>query len=99
MACAKARLLVSRPYFKSQSDEINRFTTAEIKTALNYIESNSYNHKLNPGLSTLLTQLKTVSGSVMGLDQSRADCRVELHSQIFFSNLPNIFVTINPCDL
>ncbi|CAF3368495.1 unnamed protein product [Rotaria sp. Silwood2] len=35
----------------------------------------------------------------MGSNKSRANYRVELHSQIFFSSLPNIFITINPCDL
>jgi hypothetical protein len=98
-ACAKARILVSRPYFTAQSIEINQLTAAEVKTALSQIESNSYTHTLNPRLSILLKQLKTVSGSVMGSNQSRANYRVELHSQIFFSSLPNIFVTINPCDL
>ncbi|CAF4315373.1 unnamed protein product, partial [Rotaria magnacalcarata] len=47
----------------------------------------------------LLKQLKTISGSVMGSNQSRANYRVELHAQIFFAGLPNIFITINPCDL
>ncbi|CAF3769591.1 unnamed protein product [Rotaria sordida] len=98
-ACAKARILVSRPYFSSQSTEINQLTAAEVKIALNQIESNTFTYNSNPRLSALLKQLKTVSGSVMGSNQSRANCRVQLHSQIFFSGLPNIFITINPCDL
>ncbi|CAF1433125.1 unnamed protein product, partial [Adineta steineri] len=98
-ACAKARILVSRPYFSSQATEINQLTSAEIKLALNQIESNSYNNQTNLRLTTLMKQLKTVSGSVMGSNQSRSNYRVELHSQIFFSSLPNIFMTINPCDL
>ncbi|CAF4059700.1 unnamed protein product [Rotaria sordida] len=36
---------------------------------------------------------------VMGSNQSRSSYRIELHSQIFFSGLLNIFITINPCDL
>jgi len=40
-ACSKARILVSRPYFTSQSTQINQLTSAEIKTALNQMESNS----------------------------------------------------------
>ncbi|CAF4480821.1 unnamed protein product [Rotaria sp. Silwood2] len=98
-ACAKARILVSRPYFTSQSIEINQLTSAEIKIALSQIESNSYNNQSNPRLATLIKQLKTVSGSVMESNQSRSNYRIELHSQIFFSGLPNIFITINPCDL
>ena len=35
----------------------------------------------------------------MGSNQSRAKCRMELHAQIFSSDLPSIFITINPCDL
>ncbi|CAF4373719.1 unnamed protein product, partial [Rotaria sordida] len=53
----------------------------------------------NPRLATLIKQLKTVSGSIMGSNQSRSNYRIELHSQIFISGLPNIFITINPCDL
>ncbi|CAF2187869.1 unnamed protein product [Rotaria magnacalcarata] len=98
-ACAKVRILVSRPYFTSQSGEINQLTSAEIKLALNQIESSSYDYQSNPRLATLIKQLKTVSGSVMRSNQSRSNYRVELHSQIFFSGLPNIFITINPCDL
>ena len=98
-ACAKARILVSRPYFSSQSVEINQLTAAEVKIALNQIESNTFTYNSNPRLSILLKQLKTICGSVMGSNQSRANYRVELHSQIFFSGLPNIFMTINPCDL
>ncbi|CAF3469515.1 unnamed protein product, partial [Rotaria sp. Silwood2] len=98
-ACTKSRLLVSRPYFSSQANEINQLTAKEVKIALDQIESNSNIYTLNPRLSLLLKQLKTVSGSVMGSNQSRSNYRVELHSQIFFSGLPNIFITINPCDL
>ncbi len=91
--------LFQRPYFTAQSIEISQLTAAKVKSALNQIECNSYSHTSNPRLSILLKQLKTVSGSVMGSNQSRANYRVELHSQIFFSGLPNIFITINPCDL
>jgi Helitron helicase-like domain at N-terminus len=98
-ACAKARILVSRPYFASQADEINQITASEVKLVLDQMENHSYIHQTNSRLSTLVNQLKTVSGSVMGSNQCRAQYRVALHSQIFFSSLPNIFVTINPCDL
>ncbi|CAF4565316.1 unnamed protein product, partial [Rotaria magnacalcarata] len=98
-ACAKSRILVSRPFFSSQATEINQLTAKEVKIALDEIESNSSERTLNPRLSALLKQLKTISGSVMGSNQSRANYRVELHAQIFFSGLPNIFITINPCDL
>ena len=98
-ACSKARILVTRPYFTSQSMEINQITAAEVKTVLNHIESNASSFHTNPRISTLLKQVKTVAGTVMGSNQSRAKCRVELHAQIFSSGLPSIFITINPCDL
>ncbi|CAF2063985.1 unnamed protein product, partial [Rotaria magnacalcarata] len=98
-ACAKSRILASRPFFSSQATEINQLTAKEVKIALDQIESNSSERTLNPRLSAFLKQLKTISGSVMGSNQSRANYRVELHAQIFFSGLPNIFITINPCDL
>ena len=98
-ACSKARILVTRPYFTSQAMEINQITAAEVKTVLNQIESNASSFHTNPRIATLLKQVKTVAGTVMGSNQSRAKCRVELHSQIFFSGLPSIFITINPCDL
>ncbi|CAF1535513.1 unnamed protein product, partial [Rotaria sordida] len=87
------------PHFTSQSVEINQLTSAEIKLALNQIEFNSYDYESNPRLATLIKQLKTVSGSIMGSNQSRSNYRIELHSQIFIFGLPNIFITINPCDL
>jgi hypothetical protein len=83
-ACTKARILISRSYFMSQSIQINQLTASEIRTALNEMQSNSYTHNTNSRLSIFLKQLKTVSGSVMGSNQSRANYRVELHSQIFF---------------
>ena len=98
-ACSKARILVTRPYFTSQATEINQITAAEVKTVLNQIESNAFSSHTNPRISALLKQVKTVAGTVMGSNQSRAKCRVELHSQIFSSGLPSIFITINPCDL
>ena len=98
-ACSKARILVTQPYFTSQAMEINQITAAEVKTVLNQIESNASSFNTNPRISALLKQVKTVAGTVMGSNQSRAKCRVELHSQIFSSGLPSIFITINPCDL
>ncbi|CAF4948461.1 unnamed protein product, partial [Rotaria sp. Silwood1] len=76
-ACAKARILVSRPYFSSQSIEINQLTAAEVKIALNQIESNTFTYNSNPRLSALLKQFENY----------------------FWQCLPNIFITINPCDL
>ena len=98
-ACSKARILVSRPYFASQAMQINQITSAEVKIVLSQMESNTNHSNTDPRISTLLKQVKTVAGSVMGSNQSRANCRVELHAQIFYSGLPNIFITINPSDL
>ena len=79
--------------------EINQITAEEVKTVLSQIGSNAFSSHANPRISTLLKQVKTVAGTVMGSNQSRAECRVELHAQIFSSGLPSIFITINPCDL
>lgn len=98
-ACSKARIVVSRPYFTSQALEINQITAAEVKAVLTQIESNASSSRTNPRITTLLKQVKTVAGTVMGSNQARAKCRVELHAQIFSSGLPSIFITINPCDL
>lgn len=97
-ACAKARLLVSRPFFANQALEINEITAAEVKTALSEMESNQFHNQKNHRISMLLKQIKTVAG-VMGSKESRANCRLQLHAQIFSFGLPNIFITINPCDL
>ncbi|CAF2112297.1 unnamed protein product [Rotaria magnacalcarata] len=86
-------------FARSQATEINKLTAKEVNIALDQIESNSSERTLNPRLSALLKQLKTISGSVMGSNQSRANYRVEFHAQIFFSGLQNIYITINPCDL
>ena len=98
-ACAKARLLICRPFFAATAMEINQITAAEMKTALREMESNQPNMQRNHRISLLLQQIKTVAGGVMGSNQSRANCRVQLHAQIFAFGLPNIFITINPCDL
>ncbi|CAM4981323.1 unnamed protein product, partial [Rotaria socialis] len=47
-ACAKSRILVSRPFFSSQASEINQLTAEEVKIALDQIESNSSERTLNP---------------------------------------------------
>ncbi|CAF1559950.1 unnamed protein product [Didymodactylos carnosus] len=78
--------------------EINQITAAEVKTVLSQIGSNASSSHTNPGISTLLKQVKTVAGTVMGSNQARAKCCVELHAQIFSSGLSSIFITINPCD-
>ena len=98
-ACSKARIVVSRPYFTSQATEINQITATEVKAVLSQIESSASSSHTNPRITTLLKQVKTVAGTVMGSNQARAKCRVELHAQIFSSGLPSIFITINPCDL
>ena len=79
--------------------EINQITAAEVKAVLSQIESSASSSHTNPRITTLLKQVKTVAGTVMGSNQSRAKCRVELHAQIFSSGLPSLFITINPCDL
>ena len=75
--------------------EINQITAAEVKAVLSHIESSASSSHTNPLISTLLNQVKTVAGSVMGSNQARAKCRVELHAQIFFSGLPSSFITIH----
>ena len=94
-ACSKARIVVSRSYFTSQAMEINQITAAEVKAVLSQIESSASSSHTNPRITTLLKQVKTVAGTVMGWNQARAKCRVELHAQIFSSGFPSIFITIH----
>ena len=75
--------------------EINQITAAEVEAVLSQIESSASSSHTNPRITTLLKQVKTVAGTVMGSNQSPTKCRVELHAQIFSSGLPSIFIAIH----
>lgn len=79
-ACYKARLMISRPYFHQISKKIDCLTQDEIQFALTEIENKQFKNKNNDRLNTLLKQIRTVGGSVMGSHQSRSLLRFEIHS-------------------
>jgi hypothetical protein len=99
IACFKARLLVSRPFFTEDSAQINQVTSTEMKEALQQISSNSFQAEGSVRVKSLIKQIRTVAGDVPGSNQGRAVMRIELHSMIFYAGIPNIFLTINPADL
>ena len=98
-ACYQARLMISRPYFVDVSKKIDRLTQEDIKLALAEIDNKQYKPKNNDRLHTLLKQVRTVGGSVMGSQQSRALLRFDIHALIYSIGLPSIFITINPADI
>ncbi|CAF4378473.1 unnamed protein product, partial [Didymodactylos carnosus] len=98
-ACFNARLMVSNPYYKNAANQIQQLTSQDIQKALTSIAKNTYSSEANPNLNTLLKQIKTVGGKVMGSPQSRAALRTEIHSLIYSQGLPSIFMTINPADI
>ncbi|CAF1200168.1 unnamed protein product, partial [Didymodactylos carnosus] len=98
-ACFNARLMVSNPYYKNTANQIQQLTSQDIQKALGNIAKNTYSSEANPNLNTLLKQIKTVGGKVMGSPQSRAARRTEIHSLIYSQGLPSIFMTINPADI
>ncbi|CAF4503238.1 unnamed protein product, partial [Didymodactylos carnosus] len=98
-ACFNARLMVSNPYYKNAANQIQQLTSQDIQKALTSIAKNTYSSEANPNLNTLLKQIKTVGGKLMGSPQSRAALRTKIHSLIYSQGLPSIFMTINPADI
>ncbi|CAF0864592.1 unnamed protein product, partial [Didymodactylos carnosus] len=97
--CFNARLMVSNPYYKNAANQIQQLISQDILKALGNIAKNTYSSEANPNLNTLLKQIKTVGGKVMGSPQSRAALRTEIHSLIYSQGLPSILMTINPTDV
>ena len=98
-ACYQARLMISRPYFVNASSKIDHLSQEDIQFALCDIENKQYKCKDHDRLSALLKQIRTVGGSVMGSQQSRALLRYDIHALIYNIGLPSVFMTINPADI
>jgi len=98
-ACLNASLIVSRPYFQDVATNLETLTSKEIEATLVKLSKNKFSPVTNPRINTLLKQIKTVGGNVMGSACSRANLRTQIHALIFNQGLPSIFMTINPADV
>jgi hypothetical protein len=98
-ACWNASLIASRPYFRDVAADLQALTSKEIETALINISKQKFSPVNNSRISSLLKQIKTVGGNVMGSTCSRAALRNKIHALIFNQGLPSIFMTINPADI
>lgn len=98
-ACWNASLIASRPYFRDVAVDLQTLTSKEIETALIQISKKSFSTINNSRINSLLKQIKTVGGNVMGSACSRATLRTKIHALIFNQGLPSIFMTINPADI
>lgn len=98
-ACWNASLVASKPYFHNVAADLQDLSSKEIETALIHISKKKFSPVNNPRISSLLKQIKTVGGNVMGSTCSRATLRTKIHALIFNQGLPSIFMTINPADI
>ena len=98
-ACLNASLIASRPYFRDIAPNLQTITSKEIETALMTTIKNPLASFSNTRVNTLLQQIKTVGGHVMGSAHSRAALRTQIHALVFNQGLPSIFMTINPADI
>lgn len=98
-ACFHAKLIATKPYFKSSAQEIQLLKSDDIETALKNIAEKTYDAKANKTISKLVNHIKTVGGRVMGSTYSRMTLRTKIHSLIFNQGLPSIFLTLNPADV
>jgi hypothetical protein len=98
-ACFRAKLIATRPYFRSSAQEIQSLNGNDIETALNNISKRTYNMESNNALNKLLNHIKTIGGRVMGSTYSRTALRAQIHALIYNQGLPSIFLTLNPADI
>lgn len=98
-ACWNASLIASRPYFRDVATDLESLTSKEIEAALMNINKQNFSPLNNSRISSLLKQIKTVGGNVMGSACSRAALRNKIHALIFNQGLPSIFMTVNPADI
>lgn len=98
-ACWNASLIASRSYFRDVATDLQSLTSKEIEVALVNINKKKFCPVNNSRISSLLKQIKTVGGNVMGSACSRAALRNKIHALIFNQGLPSIFMTINPADI
>ena len=98
-ACYDASLMASRPYFRSVAPDLQTLTSKEIETILNVMIKNKLSPIVDPRINTLMNQIKTVGGRVMGSVYSRYHLRSRIHAFIYNQGLPSIFITISPADI
>lgn len=98
-ACYNAKLMASRPYFRSIASDLQTLTSKEIELTLHNISKNKFSCVTDSRINMLLNQIKTVGGHVMGSAYSRSNLRTQIHALIYSQGLPSIFMTINPADI
>ena len=98
-ACFHAKLITTKPYFRSSAQEIQSLNSGDVETALKNISKRTYDTGSNKAINKLLNSIKTIGGRVMGSTYSRAALRTKIHSLIFYEDLPCIFLTLNPADI
>ena len=98
-ACLNASLMASRPYFPDIAPNLQTITSHEIEAALMASVKKPLSSLPNSRINTLLQQIKTIGGHVMGSAHSRAALRTQIHALVFNQGLPSIFMTINPADI
>lgn len=98
-ACWNASLMASRPYFSETAAELRSVTSKDIETALLNVTQYKSPCETNSRLTSLMRQIRTISGNVMGSARSRTLLRTQIHALIFSQGLPSIFITINPADI
>lgn len=98
-ACFHAKLMATKPYFRSSAHEIQSLNSNDIETALNNISKRTHNMESNSALNKLLNYIKTIGGRVMGSAYARTALRTKIHALIYYLGLPSIFLTLNPADI
>ncbi len=98
-ACLRARLLTSKPYFTEDANTIETITSDEIQKVLTQSIEGAYSSRYNSRINTLLKNIKSIGGNVMGSVHKRSSLRTLIHALIFNQGLFSIFLTINPADI
>ncbi|CAF4097517.1 unnamed protein product [Rotaria sp. Silwood2] len=97
-ACLQARLLTSKPFFTEDAQTIDTITSDEIQKVLAQAVEGSYSSNYNSRTNTLLKNIKSIGGHVMGSVHQQSSLRTLIHALIFNQGLFSIFLTINPAD-
>ncbi|CAF1614641.1 unnamed protein product [Rotaria sp. Silwood1] len=98
-ACLQARLLSSKPFFANEAQVIGTVTSDEVQKVLTQAIEGNYSTSDNSRVNTLLKNIKSIGGHVMGSVHKRSSLRTLIHALIFNQGLFSIFLTINPADV
>jgi hypothetical protein len=98
-ACLQARLLTSKPFFAKDAETIDTITSDEIENVLKQTIEGTYTSRFDSRINTLVKNIKSIGGSVMGSVHKRTSLRSHIHALIFNQGLFSIFLTINPADV